>query len=471
MVSIVVTSSGVTVRIVSANATELAYHFLKGRDTVRGLPYLLGAAEHALQRSAHREAIAAARRGLDLIRNLPQDPSTHVLELRFQAVLAPALVSVEGFCSRDAELAYARAADLGSRLGQTGLLFPLMFGQAAMHELRGEFDKSEQVLNRRLELLKDSSDTSVTVTSDALMACSLFHQGQFARALGHADRGSSTYNPTEHLSLIAPYGETPGPSCHEWGSLATWFLGYPDRALQRIGNALEQARSPDHSFSLASVLVRAALLRQLRREPEPLLNVTAKAGEMAEAHGYGWIRATAVALAGWAKATEGDFSDLHRGLEMLAEMGAHLDRPYFLALLAETLAAQGATADAEAAIAEAFRYVGQSRSHFYEAELHRIRGWMLLESGINSRLDEAEAHLRQGLRIAREQQARSFELRGLMDLCLLCRRRGRIDESVSELAALYRRFDEGFDTPDLQRARTVLDEFDAGGERFAATVH
>jgi predicted ATPase len=286
------------------------------------------------------------------------------------------------------------------------------------------------------------------------MACSLFHQGRFRGALEHADRGSLAYDPNEHLTLIAPYGETPGPACHEWGALATWFLGYPDRALQRIGNAIEIARKPDHAFSFASALVRAGLVYHLRREPENTRQVAAEASRIAEAEGYRWVAATAVALTGWVSALEGNFSGLRRGLEMLAAMGAHLDRPFFLCLLAETLTTHGEMAAARDAIAEAFGYLGKARSHFYEAELHRVRA--RIECSAN-RLDQAEAMLREGLRIAREQQAKSLELRAAMDLCTTRRRRGEGSGAASELADVYGWFSEGFDTEDLRAARSMLE--------------
>jgi DNA-binding winged helix-turn-helix (wHTH) protein/tetratricopeptide (TPR) repeat protein len=435
-------------------AAELAHHFERGGDPARALPYLLAAARQAFRRSAHREGINLARRGLNLLAKLPEDRDTLSLALDFEALLAPALVSVEGFASADAERAYHRAVDLGSRLGRTDLLLTLMFGQAAMFELRGDFERSDRVLEQRLGLSGCDAHSGVVVTSDTLMACSLFHQGRFAGALEHADRGSSAYDPSEHLALIAPYGETPGPACHEWGALATWFLGYPDRALRRIGNAIEIAREPDHAFSFASALVRAGLVHQLRREPEDTRRMASEASRIAETQGYPWVAATAMALNGWVNALQADFSELRLGLDMLAAMGAHLDRPFFLCLLAETLAAHGDMTAARNAITEAFGYLGRARSHFYEAELHRLKA--SIESSANH-LDEAEASVREALRIVREQQARSLELRAAMDLCAIRRRRGAAREAVDELAQVYAWFSEGFETQDLRNARAMLE--------------
>jgi DNA-binding winged helix-turn-helix (wHTH) protein/predicted ATPase len=437
-----------------SKAAELAYHFERAGDPVRALPHLLAAGKQALRRSALREGIQLARRGLNLLARLPEHRDMLSLAVGFEALLAPALVSVEGFASADAERAYSRAVDLGNRLGQTDLLPTLMFGQAAMYELRGDFERSDRVLEQRLKLSGCDGHSGVVVSSDTLMACSLFHQGRFRGALEHADRGSSAYDPNEHLTLIAPYGETPGPACHEWGALANWFLGYPDRALQRIENAIEIARKPDHAFSFASALVRAGLVHQLRKEPESTRRVAAEASRIAEAQGYLWVAATAVALNGWVNALEADFSELRRGLEMLAAMGAHLDRPFFLCLLAETLANHGETAAACDAIAEAFSYMGKARSHFYEAELHRVRA--RIECSAN-KLDQAEAMLRESLRVAREQQAKSLELRAAMDLYAIRRRRGEGSQAASELAEVYGWFSEGFDTEDLRAARSTLE--------------
>jgi DNA-binding winged helix-turn-helix (wHTH) protein/tetratricopeptide (TPR) repeat protein len=435
-------------------AAELAYHFERAGDLARALPYLLAAAKQALRRSALREGIQLARRGLNLLASLPEDRDMLSLALGFEALLAPALVSVEGFASVDAERAYSDAVDLGNRLGETDLLLTLMFGQAAMYELRGDFERSNRVLEQRLTLAGYYGHSGVVVSSDTLMACSLFHQGRFRGALEHADRGSSAYDPNEHLTLIAPYGETPGPACHEWGALATWFLGYPDRALKRIENAIEIARKPDHAFSFASALVRAGLVHQLRREPESTRRVAAEASRIAETQGYSWVAATAMALSGWVNALEADFSDLRRGLEMLAAMGAHLDRPFFLCLLAETLANHGDLGRARDTIAEGFGYLGQARSHFYEAELHRVRA--RIECTPNQ-LDQAEAMLRQSLRVAREQQAKSLELRAAMDLYAIRRRRGEGSGAACEVGEVYSWFSEGFDTEDLRSARSILE--------------
>lgn len=207
------------------------------------------------------------------------------------------------------------------------------------------------------------------------MACSLFHQGEFSRAIERANSGVNLYDPRQHANLISQYGENPAVGCHAWAALSLWCMGYAEQALEHVKQSLELAEHPNLLFSLASAKVRAAHVYQLRREPANTLRWATEAGDLAEEHGYKYKNYFAQALKGWALAMTGPLSDglmlIQQGMELLDRIGANIDRPYLLALLAEITAASGQPAQALAHVTEAFGLLRESRSYFGVTSMRR----------------------------------------------------------------------------------------------------
>jgi predicted ATPase len=218
-------------------------------------------------------------------------------------------------------------------------------------------------------------------------------------------------------------------------------------------------------FSQASAKVRAAHVYQLRRDPEQTLHWATAAATLAEEHGYLYANFFALALKGWALSMNGQPADglilMREGMALLDRIGANMDRPYLLALSSEIAAANGQPSEALAQVTEALSLVRESRAYFYEAELYRLRGVLLLQTGGRAAEDEAEANIRQALEIAQKQKARALELRAAVSLCRLLQARGMPQEGLRVLAPAYRWFDEGVGTADLIEA----------GELLASSVH
>jgi predicted ATPase len=148
---------------------------------------------------------------------------------------------------------------------------------------------------------------------------------------------------------------------------------------------------------------------------------------------------------------------LRDGLASYLATGTRQQHTYFLALLAEALDEAGRASEGLEALVEALEAARRSHEHYYEAELHRLRGELLLKSETLS-LSEAEACFRQAASLARDQNAKSFELRAAMSLCRLWRREGKSTEARQMLEEIYGWFTEGFDTVDLKDAKALLDE-------------
>jgi DNA-binding winged helix-turn-helix (wHTH) protein/tetratricopeptide (TPR) repeat protein len=440
----------------AAHAAELAIHFLEGRDHPRAVGYLQAAAMQALGRSAPREAIQHLEALLAALPRLPDGPERDQAELAARLSLGPALIATRGFASPEVEAAFTRAHELCVALDRPRELRLALHGLAAVAEFRGRYHRSEALLTRVLGL----GVGELAVEAHELLACSTFHQGAAARAVGYAERGLALFDEGGHTvdpGYLAPYGEHPAVCCHYWAALALWFLGRPDSALAHGEQA--RALAAAHPYSLASAEVQLAYLHQYRGEPSETLRWARRALGTATEHGFPIRAAQAAILGGWALAATGTGDDgvgqLRAGLAGYLATGAELDHPYYLGLLGEAVAATAAGPAAGLAVVdEAIELVGTARPFYYLPELHRIRGDLLARDGRRA-AQAAEAYGR-AMAIAAGYGTRSAELRAAIRLCRLPHGSAPAGARAT-LRRLYDQFDEGFGTPDLLAARALLD--------------
>jgi DNA-binding winged helix-turn-helix (wHTH) protein/predicted ATPase len=437
----------------AGHAAELAAHLRNGQDHARAVGHLQAAAVQALGRSAPREAIAHLEALLATLPYLPDGPERDHAELLAQLTLGPPLIATRGFASPEVEAAYTRAHELCVALDRPRELTLVLHGLAAVAELRGRYHRSEALLTRVLDL----DVAELAVEAHELLACSTFHQGAVARAVGYAERGLALYERGDagDEAYLAPYGEHPAVCCHYWAALALWFLGCPDSALAHG----EQARSlaTAHPYSLASAEVQLAYLHQYRAEPAETLRWAELAVADATEHGFPVRAAQAAILGGWARTVTGTGADgvdqLRAGLAGYLATGAELDHPYYLGLLGDALAATAGPAEGLAVVDEAIAMVGTARPFYYLPELHRLRGDLLARDG--RRASEAADAYGRAVEIAAGHGTRSAELRAAIGRCRLPDR-ARPAGALEHLRRLYDRFEEGFGTPDLLAAAALL---------------
>jgi predicted ATPase len=227
-----------------------------------------------------------------------------------------------------------------------------------------------------------------------------------------------------------------------------------------IQAALALAQQLAHPLSLRVALYWAAMLHHMRREA-PLTQTRAEAAmTIAIDQEFSREFAQAMPLRGWALAVSGQgeegIAQLHQGLAAYGATRATRDRPYYLALLAEASGQMGQTTEGLEAVTEALATVAQSAVRWWEAELYRLRGQLLLQRTA-TQPEEAEACFQRALDVARRQEAKSLELRAAMSLARLWQRQGKRDAAHALLAPSYGWFTEGFDTADLQEAKALLE--------------
>jgi predicted ATPase len=439
----------------------LAYHYTAAGLTEQAVHYWQHAGQHALQHSANQEAVQHLTTGLALLARLPETPTRAQQELDLQIALGPALAATKGHAAPEVETTYARARELCQRMGDTPQVFPVLWGLWLFYDSRGELQTSHELGERLLTMAQFVQDPALLLQAHHTLGVTSFNLGEFAPAQAHFEHGIALYHPQQHRSHAVLYGgHDPGVCCLSQGACVLWFLGYPDRALQRMHEALTLGQELAHPHSLAIALHFAAELHQLRREGQAAQERAemeiALSGKQSSAQ---WL-ARGTILRGWALAWQGQgaegLAQMCQGLSAFRATGAEGRRTCFLALLAEGYRGTGEVKEGLRVLAEALAAAHNRGEHYCEAELHRLTGELLLLQSADQHA-EAEACFHQALAIARRQQAKSWELRAAMSLSRLWQQHGKQAEARALLAPIYGWFTEGFETADLQEAKALLD--------------
>jgi predicted ATPase/DNA-binding winged helix-turn-helix (wHTH) protein/class 3 adenylate cyclase len=439
----------------------VAHHYTEAGLPALAVPAWLRAGQRASARSAHIEAITHLTQGLEALKTLPETPERTQLELVLQTTLGPALMATKGYAAPEVEYAYARARELCRQVGETPPLFQALWGLWYFYLVRAELQTACELGEQLLNLAQRVQAPAVLLLAHRVLCPTLTFLGAFATAQGHLERGMTLYGLEQHSAFTSLYGQDQGVICRSWAALTLWSLGYPDQALQRSREALTLAQELAHPFSLAYAMCFAGKFCQLRREVQAAQERATAEMALCTEQGFALYLARGTILRGWTTAEQGQgaagLGQMRQGLAAYQATGAAVFRPYYLAFLAEAHAKVGQAEDGLTALAEAFAAVHKSGERFYEAELYRLKGELLLMRSAEN-LGEAEACFQQALCIARCQQAKSWELRAAMSLARLWQCQGKSAEARQLLAPIYGWFTEGFDTADLQEAKTLLEE-------------
>jgi predicted ATPase/class 3 adenylate cyclase len=436
-----------------------AHHYTEAGLTNEAIDYWQRAGQQALQRSAYAEAMSHLTRALDLLTTLPESRARSQQELVVQMTLGIALRATKGQAAPEVERLYTHAYELCERVGEPLQRFRVLWGLWMVYSNRGEYHPMLHVGEQLLSLAQRLQDPDLLLEAHHALWASYFLGGDLAAARPHFEQGLRLYEPQRHRTHAALYsGHDPGVCCHQLAAPSLWLLGYPDQAAANSQAALALAQRLAHPYTLTLALYFAAMVHHLRREV-PLTQARAEAlMTVATDQAFPLHVAQAMPLRGWTltengRAEEG-IAQIQQGLAAYQATGARRDRPYYLALLAEASAKAGQTTAGLEALAEALATVANSGVPWWEAELYRLRGELLLLSANNEAAAEACFH--QALDIAPHRQARSLELRAATSLARLWQRQGKRDEGRQLLAPIYGWFTEGFDTADLQEAKALL---------------
>jgi len=435
----------------------LAHHLTAAADIERAVDQWLKAGQYAAQRLTHLEALRHFGRGLAILPALPEGPGQDSREIELQLARGLSLFTAEGYSSAGAAEAYARARDLAEQLGDPQQLFMAVYGLWQSANGAGKVLDCRRLSNRLQQLTVGKGDDDLLLEAHHSAWATCLFAGAPVAAQEHSEAGRHLYDPERHRFHRLLYGgHDPGVCAGKVAAQAHWLLGWPDKASLLDDEALALAERVAHPFSLLDALLFTIMLRLDRGEPALALRQLEAAEALAAEQRLGFNFEPRF-LQGAILTAQGAYEEgsacLRDGLA--SRLGAMRFRLYGLARLAEALVRQGEHGAALAATIEGRKAQEETGHRQWEAELRRLEGVALV--GLN-RLDEGQNALKKALRIARRQQAKSYELRAATSLGGLWGERGRRAEARDLLAPIYNWFTEGFDTADLKEAKGLLDE-------------
>ncbi len=462
-------------------AVPLAWHFEAAGMAAKAVGYLRQAGERAIRLSANEEAIGHLHRGLALLERLPEAPPRAQQELGLQLALGTALGMARGLGVPESGQAYARARALCQQVGDTPQLFQALWALWRLYEVRAKLHRARELGEELLSMARRAQDTLLLLEAHQTLGTTLYYQGELGLAREHMEQGLRLYDPQQYRSHAVLHGqEDPVVSCLCELARTLWHLGYPDQAIAKMRKALTLAHELAHTHTQAFALANAIVLHWFRREGRAIQERAQKMVALSAEYGFPLWLAHGKFHLGWARVrqgeVEGGIAQMQRSLAAWRATGTELTRPRLLVELADACAQVGRAEEALSALAEAQVLIEESGEGYYEAELHRLWGELLLKQS-NAEADSeepfhcAEACFRRAIEIARRQQAKSWELRAAVSLCRLWQRQGRRQEARQLLQPIYDWFSEGFDTADLREARALLDELSPNQKAHVARSH
>jgi tetratricopeptide (TPR) repeat protein len=440
-----------------AVATQLARHFEEAGIVEKAVAYLRQAGELAVRMSAHEEAIAHYRRALTLLKSLPETPERDQTELVLQVGLVVPLQTAKGFGDPELDAVLARVRELCRQVGDTPQLMPALGLLAIVLGNRGEHRAACEVAAQNLDLAERMGDSVSIALAHYSLGWNRIFLGESARTRTHLEQVVAFYDPHQHRSLAFIYGHDFGVAALSTLAWALWFLGYPDQASRREQEALALAQELGHPFSLALAYGLGGVRHVFSRDVQRALESSEACIRLATEHEFPYWLMLGYSAQGGALVRCGQVEEGIRQISQaqIQAVGAEGGETFGLTLLAEACAKLGRVEEGLDLLAEALEIVYSKEQHWYEVEAYRLRGELLLMRG-----DEpgAEVSFHEAVKVARQQDAKSWELRATTSLCRLWQRQGRREEARKCLAEIYGWFTEGFDTADLQEAKALLEE-------------
>jgi predicted ATPase len=440
--------------LIDSQPELLAQHYAEAGLVEKSAEFWGKAGRRSAGLSAMAEAAAQFQRGLDHLALLPDTVERQRQALEFSSALAAALRFVKGQATAETGEAYARARNLWEQLGSPSEFLYVPYGQSIHHLYRGELDRTQILEEDLLRLSRQRKDDAGLVLGHMSSGRTQMLVGRFASSRSHLEVVLAHYDAIPHRSLAYQTGLYPQVVARGYLGIALLCLGVPDQALAQSNSAIAEAQRLAHPPSLVSSFMAGALLHSLVGDNGALDEQAEGLVAVATEQGFPWWCAQGTIYRGWVTVKNGDelegVSLLRNGLAAYRATGAELYVPFHIALLAGACEMAGQIEEASTLLGDALQIVDRTGERWFEAELNRHKGQLLLRQGHSEAAEELYC---KALSIAQEQEAKLWELHAAVSLARLHRDQGRRVEGHDLLVPVYSWFTEGFDTPDLKEAK------------------
>ncbi|MDO9015245.1 MAG: adenylate/guanylate cyclase domain-containing protein [Polynucleobacter sp.] len=446
--------------LVTREPELLAYHYEQAGLAGPAVEYYHRAARRDAERSANIEALNHFNRVLELLKELPQGAERNALELELLLARGSPLLAVKGYASDDMGENYRRAKHLLQETSDSVHQFLAIKGLWVFHLVRGQIAKACSLAENLLSLATQEQISDLLIDAHHLSGSTYFFLGRFDEAKHHLLTAISLDDPNQHRSLALRYGQDPGITARILLARTLWILGEVEQVETLALEAIRMARAAEHPYTLVFTLVFLSRIYSAVRNATRTLELADEAIAVSTQYSFELGLAWATSSQGWAmaeKRQEDGLGKLLHGLSAIRDTGGTLDNTFILALLAEIYLRNNRIDEGLATIEEAQKLAVTGGELFWQAELLRLKGELLLGQSTPS-VQEAEECLCEALKIAQDQHATMLELRAATSLAKLWRKLNKVDDAKRILHSIYSRFNEHVDNLDLIEAKTVLEQ-------------
>jgi class 3 adenylate cyclase/predicted ATPase len=436
----------------------LAYHYEQAGLAESAVKYWFRAARRDAERSANIEALHHFHRALDVLKDLPQGLERDALELEILIARGAPLLSVKGYASDEMEHNYRRAKELSQEHSDAEHQFRAIWGLWVFHLVRGQLAKARDLAEHLLALATREHSSDLLVEAHRNLGTTYFYLGRFDEAKTHLLTAKSLYDPTQHRSHAVRFGQDPGITSRIYLARTLWILGEVEHVEPLALEAIGMARELEHPFTRVFTLCFLSWIYSTVRDANRTRELTDEAIALSTQYGFELGLAWAMAVQGWALAEQGQedgLSTLLQGMSAFRATGASINNTHTFALLAEIYLRLNRIDEGLSVIEEAQKFAATWEELFWQAELLRLKGELLLRQSGQS-VPAAEQCLSDALKIAQDQHATMLELRAATSLARFWKTRNKVDEATRILQSVCAKFNEGVENLELSEAKTVL---------------
>jgi class 3 adenylate cyclase len=449
--------------------SELADHYGRSSNVEKTIEYQAMAARRELAQSGYLGALRRLENAIELFAKLPDMKQRGELELDLQINYGAAVLATKGWYAPEAGKAYRRARELCQARNEDLKLFPVLSGLHSFHLVRGEHPIALGYADELTQLADRLRDDRLRASAHVLSGFSKFFMGEFADAHSSFELSIGYQDGQQHRSLEAGAShQDPLVSALCYDAITLWMLGYHDQADKRAMDSILHARELGFPFTLTWCLSQLSVYYTISRNFRTADNTTSEGLALARKHGLGFLETQMLAYQLIGSAAQGKFAQPDGSASSgFADVGYELAHTWARSVLAEGFASVGQIDMGLALVAQAAQLVEKNQERYVEAEVHRIKGALILlqtkglpTSSEQFRASEsaAEQSFLKAIEVARMQHAKSLELRATLNLARLLRDTDRRDQAHTTLAQIYLQFTEGLNSPDLKDAESLLAE-------------
>ncbi len=436
---------------------ELAHHYSHSNNTLKAIEYLGRLGEVAIQRSAHKEAADSVRAAMRLVETLPDNPDRWAQESRLWLTLGVSLQTSLGYAAPEVAAAFEKATTLSERTGDISLLVSAITGQSTFSIVRADYETAFR-LAKRLSTLDDPTE-QYSLEWLLLSGLASAYTGQQKAADQYFLKALKVGRNSEVVETIQLYGPSRA-SCFSYLALTKWYLGYPDSAVTCSEEAISLAQDLAIPISLVQTQGMHGLLHHTMREYQIAEIWIDKTIAGATEGGFSYwqllgllMKSSILFEAGQTELGLLQFDKVYRAYH---ESGARIGAPWLLALRGEMLAKNNQFEQGLLTFEEALSCIEETGECYHEAELHRLKGELVLLQGKADAVAQAEVCFQTSLDVARRRQTKMLELRAATSMAKLYLGVGRWKEAFDLLGTIYAWFSEGLKSRDLADASNLL---------------